>query len=207
MKTINLSNIAERMNDKLENIFSYLSSHYTWFTVSCFLFMVTIMTFVTPFTTVLREDAYSYLLKGFEIIEGNWLPIRVHSTGWAMFLAFFLKLFAIESLYGGMILARILSILLIGLSIFPFANLANKLVDKKSAIIAVLAFALCPPLIVTGISAYSEPIFILLVISTMYFLANSGGKPVNMIMLPSWAAYHIMYDRMVYLCWELSFYI
>ncbi|HEX9830932.1 MAG TPA: hypothetical protein VGA94_04525, partial [Thermodesulfobacteriota bacterium] len=90
MKTINLSNIAERMNDKLENIFSYLSSHYTWFTVSCFLFMVTIMTFVTPFTTVLREDAYSYLLKGFEITEGNWPPIGSRSIGWSMFLAFFL---------------------------------------------------------------------------------------------------------------------
>ena len=135
------------------------------------------MTFVTPFTTVLREDAYIYLLKGFEIIEGNWLPIRVHSTGWAMFMAFFLKLFAIQSLYSGMIPSRILSVLLMGLSIFPLAGLANKLVDKKSAIIAVLAFALCPPLIVTGISSYSEPIFILLVISTIIFWQIPAENP------------------------------
>ena len=184
MKKVNVLDVADYINNKLENIFSYFCSRYRLFTVLCFLFMVTIMFFGTPFKTVLREDAYFYLLKGFEITEGNWVPIRSHSIGWSIILAFFLKLFAIQSLYSGMILSRILSILAIGFSIFPFSGLANKLIDKRSAIIAVLAFALSPILIRTvssGFAGYSEPVFILLIISTMYFLADSANKPVNLV--------------------------
>ncbi|MBI2486510.1 MAG: hypothetical protein HYW01_06060 [Deltaproteobacteria bacterium] len=191
MKKVNVFDVTNYINNKLENILSYLSSKYIWFTVLCFLFMVTIMAFATPFGTVLREDAYVYLLKGFEITEGNWVPARSHSIGWSIFLAFFLKLFAIQSLFSGMILSRILSILVVGFSIFPFSGLANKLTDKRSAIIAVLAFALSPILIRTGSSqwsGYSEPIFILLVISTMYFLADSGNKPVNLVIATTLAS-------------------
>ncbi|MGH7791678.1 MAG: hypothetical protein ACREOB_05110, partial [Thermodesulfobacteriota bacterium] len=181
MKKLDLLYITEDMNNKLENIFSYFCLRYRLFTVLCFLFMVTIMLFGTPFKTVLREDAYVYLLKGFEIIEGDWLPIRSHAIGWSMFLAFFLNLFSIESLFSGMILSRILSILVMGLAIFPLSGLGSKLVDKKSAIIAVLAFMLYPKLIIAGREAGSEPLFFLLVISTMYFLANSSGNPLNII--------------------------
>jgi len=146
--------------------------------------MVTMMFSATPFETVLREDAYVYLLKGFEITEGNWVPPLGHSVGWSAILAFFLKLFGIQSLYGGMVLSRILSILAIGFSIFPFSGLVNKLVDKKSAVIAVLGFALSPALIVTVSSkfaGYSEPAFILFVILTIYFLADSADSPLNLV--------------------------
>lgn len=184
MKKVNVLDVADYINDRLEDIFSYFCSRYRLFTVLCFLFMVTIMFFGNTFETVLREDAYVFLLKGFEISEGNWTPLRGHSIGWPVILAFFLKLFCIESLYSGMILSRILSILAIGFSIFPFSWLANKLVDKKSAIIAVLAFALSPIMIrsvVSNYGGYTEPVFILLVISAMYFLADSANKPVNAV--------------------------
>lgn len=141
--------------------------------------MVTLMTFSTPFNEVLREDAYYYLLKGFEITEGNWVPTHGHSIGWSIVLAIFLKVFSIRSIFNGMILSRVLSILVMGLSIFPFSGLANRLTDKKSAMIAVLAFALSPILIRTAgseYSGYSEPLFILLVISTMYYLSDSDNK-------------------------------
>lgn len=141
--------------------------------------MVTLMTFSTPFNDVLREDAYYYLIKGFEIAQGNWIPMHSHSIGWSIVLAAFLKVFGIRSIFDGMILSRVLSILIMGLSIFPFSGLANKLTDKKSSIVAVFAFALSPILIRTGgleYSGYSEPLFILLVISTVYYLADSANK-------------------------------
>ncbi len=141
--------------------------------------MVTSMTFSTPFSEVLREDAYYYLLKGFEITQGNWIPMHSHPIGWSIVLAFFLKVFGIRSIFDGMILSRVLSILIMGLSIFPFSGLTNKLTDKKSSIVAVFAFALSPVLIRTGgweYSGYSEPLFILLVILTMYYLADSENK-------------------------------
>lgn len=142
------------------------------------------MTFSTPFNEVLREDAYDYLLKGFEITEGNWVPIRSHSIGWSIVLAIFLKVFSIRSIFNGMILSRALSISVMGLSIFPFSSLANKLTDKKSAMIAVFAFALSPILIRTAgseYSGYSESLFILLVISTMYYLSDSDNKSQSIV--------------------------
>lgn len=87
--------------------------------------MVTLMTFSTPFSEVLREDAYYYLLKGFEITQGNWIPMHSHSIGWSIVLAFFLKVFGIRSIFDGMILSRVLSILIMGLSIFPFSGLTK----------------------------------------------------------------------------------
>ncbi|MGH7808253.1 MAG: hypothetical protein ACRENT_09180, partial [Thermodesulfobacteriota bacterium] len=174
-------NFAHRTNERLENIFSYFSSRYRLFTVLCFLFMVIIMIFGAPFKVVLREDAYVYLLKGFEITEGNWVPIRSHSIGWSIFLAFFLEIFSIKSLFNGMILSRILSILLMGLSVFPLSGIASRALDRKSAIVAVAAFTLSSKLIVTGREAYSEPLFFFIVISTVYFLVNSYTKSSNML--------------------------
>lgn len=184
MKKDNMADTVNYINNKLEITFSYLYSKYIWFTTFCFLLMVTLMTFSAPFNEVLREDAYYFLLKGFEIAEGNWVPIHSHSIGWSMVLAVFLKVFGIRSIFNGMILSRVLSILIMGLSIFPFSSLANKLTDKKSAIIAVLAFTFSPTLIRTGgsdYSGYSEPLFILLVISTMDYLADPDNKPRSII--------------------------
>ena len=177
-------NTINHINNKLESTFSYLHSKYIWFTIFCFLLMVTLMIFSTPFNEVLREDAYYFLLKGFEITEGNWTPMHSHSIGWSIVLAVFLKVFGIRSIFNGMILSRVLSILVMGLSIFPFSSLANKLTDKKSSIVAVFAFALSPVLVRTGgweYSGYSEPLFILLVISTMDYLADSDNKPRSII--------------------------
>ena len=168
------------LDSQLEIIFSYLCSRYKEFTTICFLFMVTILFLSTPFNEPLREDAYRYLLKGFEITQGDWTPVHTHFIGWSIPIAFFLKIFGIKSIFKGMILSRILSIFLICFSIFPFSGLANKLVAKKAAITAVMAFALSPIMIQAGISAYNEPLFILLVISTIYYLANST-KPTNVV--------------------------
>jgi len=181
LKKISISYVVSYIDDKLESIFSYFCSRYRLFTVLCFFLMVGLMIFSTPFTVDLAWDGRAYLLKGFEITEGNWIPIHSHSIGWSIVLAFFLKVFAINSVFDGMLLSRILSLLIMGSSIFLFSRLADKLNDKKSAAVAVLAFALSPQLMRVGGLGVTEPLFILLLLWTVYFLADSEIKRRNIV--------------------------
>lgn len=182
MQRNNLIDVTDYINSKLGSVFSYVCSRYWVFTTLCFLMIVVLIAPSTPFGEVLRWDATAYLLKAFEITEGNWTPTGPFSIGWSIVLAFFLKIFGIQSIFDGMVLSRTLSVLLMGLCIFPFSGLAATLVGKKCAVIAVVAFTFAPTFIRAGGSAfsgYTESLFILLVISTMYYLADSDSKTRN----------------------------
>lgn len=165
-----LYNLVNITNNKIEALFSFLDSRFWYFILICFFFMVGIMFLATPFDMVLREDAYFYLKKGFEITKGDWTPIRTHFIGWSVFTALFLKLFGLQSIFQGMLLAKGISIVVTGASTFPFAYLTRKLLDKKASIVSVIAFTCSPLLIKTGGDAKSEPLFLLLIICLLCFL-------------------------------------
>jgi len=118
----------------------------------------------SPFDMVIFGDGYGYIKKAFEINEGFWTPIQSHSIGWSVFLGFFIKLFAIETIFEAMVLTRILSALMAAITLFPLWYLARKLMSATAALICQFGYAFSPILIAHSSEGFTESIFILLII-------------------------------------------
>ncbi len=162
--------IIDNVNNKIEKLFLFLYSKYKGFTLLCFLFMIALLIFLSTFSQIFDENDYSYLLKAFEIKQGIWIPTPECFVGWPILISVFLQIFKIQSIFKAMVFYRVLNILIMSFSIFPFAYLAEKLINKKAAIIAVLAFAFSPVLISQCVSqAGGSDILFIGFISNVFF--------------------------------------
>jgi len=159
-------------NGRLETLLEWAESHLWLFATICFVAMLCLSFFGAPFNQVLRDDALGYLLKAFEIIEGDWTPALQHFQGWPIFMAGFLKFSGIQSLFEGMTFARILSMLLQALLVYPLALLTRLVVGGRTALFVLAAFALSRAMISLGPIAYTEPLFLHLVLGALYFLVR-----------------------------------
>lgn len=195
-------NVTYHINKTLESFFTLLHSNYKLFVFSSFILMNILMASRTSFDKILREDAYAYLLKGFEITEGDWIPIHSHSIGLSIVISIFLNIFRIDSIFNGMILSRILSILFTGLSIFPFSGIMKKLTDKRSSVIAIVAFVFSPMLTIQSANALSEPLFIFLITSAIYYLADSSKRSSHIVIATALASlsYYVRPNGIFLLC-------
>ena len=163
------------LNAVFDSLFRVAHQHFFVFTVVNFLIMLALSAILTPFDDVLREDAYIYLQKAVEITNGDWTPIHTHFIGWPIFLALILTILDIDSIFAGMTIARWASIVLLALSIFPFASLAARLLGVRAAVIAVIAFTLSPPLLNFAGIAGADSLFVFLVMLVGHTLLGPGA--------------------------------
>ncbi len=158
------------LENRIKKGFEWFESHLSLTLISFFLLSLIIRLVVTPFDSVLREDGYIYLMKSLEITKGNFLPPLSHSTGWPLFMAPFLKLFKIATLYKEMKYARLLSVLIGSLLIFPVYKIGTRILEREEIVFLVVLFTFSSQLIISATSAMTEPLFMLLLFTSLYFL-------------------------------------
>lgn len=165
----NLNSLEQKFN----RTFNYFEKHFCLTLIALFILSLAIRLFLTPYNIVLREDAYVYLLKSLEITKGNFVPIQTHAIGWSQFMSPFFYLFGSTSIFQNMIYARIISNFVGALSIFPLAYIGRKLLDKKGLIFLLILFAFSSHLIMLSTSALTEPLFIFLLMMSVYFIIKA----------------------------------
>ncbi len=116
------------------------------------LFTFVFLLLTSHYNQLLRYEHYWYLLKAFEITNGNFEAMPSHSIGWPAILAVFFKLFGIGNVFAGMVVARIVGSLFLALCVLPFAKLAFRVLEEPAAKLAVIGFALFGPLLQLGSS-------------------------------------------------------
>lgn len=130
----------------------------------------------TPFNRVLREDAFLFVTKGMEIAHGDFSLVREQAIGWPLFLGSIFRLLNIDTIFEAMLAARWISILCICLSVVPITCMAKRLVRKNetdgAVIVVLMAFITAPIIHFAGRHAMSEPLFLLLTLTSMSFLVT-----------------------------------
>jgi hypothetical protein len=98
------------------------------------------------------------------------------NNGWPIFLSFFFKLINSTNFMDYMFLQRIVSIVLSSLTVIPIYFLAKKYFSKKIALIGCTLFIFEPRIIQNSILGISEPLFILLVTSSLVCFLQQQKK-------------------------------
>ena len=175
LRTIKMSwrNKLDIFEDKMKNFYSFIEKQFYFTVIILFFMTLGIRLFLTPYHQVLREDAYIYVMKGIEISRGNFTPSLTHAIGLSFFLAPFFKLFGSDSIFQNMLYARIISVIVGSLSIFPLALICKKLLGRTKALLVLIFFCFSNELIISAYSVYTEPLFMLLLLLTVLFILKS----------------------------------
>lgn len=128
-----------------------------------------------------RYDPYIYTLKGLEIASGDFSPIRTHAIGWPLALGALFHFVRASSIFEHLALSSLLAVFLSAASIFPFLYLARKITSSSRATLIaggfyIFAFNLILP--ENDSIAMSEPLFLLLFLSSLAFLYAAREKPI-----------------------------
>jgi hypothetical protein len=98
------------------------------------------------------------------------------NNGWPIFLSIFFELYNSVSFMDYMFLQRIISIILSSLTVIPIYFLAKKYFSKKIALIGTMLFTFEPRIIQNSVLGISEPLFILLVTSSIVCFLHQQKK-------------------------------
>lgn len=128
-----------------------------------------------------RYDPYIYTLKGLEIASGDFSPIRTHAIGWPLALGALFSFVRASSIFENLALSSLFAVFLNAACVLPFLYLAWKVAPTaRAATIAagffIFAFNLILP--ENDSIAMSEPLFLLLFLSSLAFLHAARQRPV-----------------------------
>jgi len=136
-----------------------------------FLLAFIVRFYVIPPPEVLFGDDREYIRKGVEFAKGNFHPLPDHEVGWPLFLSIFFYLFPQTDFSGYLVEARLISVLIASLSVFPLAWIARRVVNSGVIwIVPLLLFVFQPNLIKSSVMGYSEPFFTFNLLLTFYFM-------------------------------------
>lgn len=131
-----------------------------------------------PFDTALVLDSLSYFWYGLDMsISGNF-PVNydIVNNTWPTLLSIFFSFFSSDSFIEYMNLQRMISTIISVLTIFPIYFLCRYFFSKKISMMGSIMFIFEPRVIHNSFSGITEPLFVILGVTTIGLFLNSNNK-------------------------------
>jgi len=116
---------------------------------------------------------YATAINYYGHLPTEWAPAN---NGWPIFLSFWFSIINLENSLQYMELQRIISIILSSLIIVPVYFLCRKFFDDKISLVGAALFTFDPRIIVNSLLGVTEPLFILLGISSLVIFLRYSRK-------------------------------
>jgi len=116
---------------------------------------------------------YATAINFYEYLPNEWAPANI---GWSIFLSFWFSLVNLDNSFDYMQFQRILSITISSLTTIPVYFLCRKFFNNKISLIGAALFAFEPRIILNSILGITEPLFILLGISSLVIFLRYDRK-------------------------------
>jgi len=134
--------------------------------------------FYFPYDLPLVIDAmdnftYTTLINFYGHLPTEWSPPY---NGWPIFLSFWFSIINLENTLQYMQLQRVISVILSSLITIPVYILCRKYFDNKIALVGAALFAFDPRIILNSLLGITEPLFILLGISSLVVFLKYDRK-------------------------------
>lgn len=127
------------------------------------------------FADGLDNFTYATAINYYNHLPNEWSPAN---NGWPIFLSFWFSLFRFENTFEYMQLQKIISVILSITTIVPIYLLCRKFFDKKLALIGSALFIFDPRIILNSTLGITEPLFILLGISSLLIFLRYDRKSI-----------------------------
>ena len=132
--------------------------------------------YLVDFTIPVTSDNLDYLLMSLSFQNGDFTQSTHRTSGWPLFVSLFYSLFESENFYVYSNVIRILSISVSTVTIPLIYLVARKFFDQRYSIVCASLLAFEPHLIYNSGFGLSEPIFLLVVLVSFYFILNKNTK-------------------------------
>lgn len=144
-----------------------------------FLILIALISFgfklyTIDFSVSPTEDTYNYVLRAIAHNNGDFSEHPRKTLGWSIVISPFLHLVDSDNFIDYVNVARYLGLVISTISIYPMYLLARKFFDDKYSLCASTFFAFEPHLNHLSSAGYSEPIYILVIILTLFFILNKN---------------------------------
>ncbi|MCV0400926.1 MAG: glycosyltransferase family 39 protein [Nitrosopumilus sp.] len=132
----------------------------------------------SPFEIPITLDGLLFFWYANDIALLGTLPLDYSpaNNGWPIFLAFFFKILNSNNFMDLMALQRIISISLSTLTIIPIYFLGRKYFSEKLSVIGCVLFVFEPRIIQNSVLGITEPLFILLITSSIVCFLHQRKK-------------------------------
>lgn len=112
----------------------------------------------------LDNFTYATAINFYGHLPTEWTPIN---NGWPIFLSFWFSIINLENTLQYMQLQKIISVVISALITIPVYFLCKKFFDEKIALVGTALFAFDPRIILNSLLGITEPLFILLGVSSL----------------------------------------
>jgi hypothetical protein len=163
-------------------ILDIISSH-TKIKISFLIIFVvglTVRFFYFPYDLPLVIDGmdnftYATAINYYGHLPTEWSP---PNNGWPIFLSFWFSIINLDNSLQYMQLQRIISVVLSSLIVIPVYFLCKKFFDEKISLVGAALFAFDPRIILNSLLGITEPLFILLGISSLVFFLRYRNREI-----------------------------
>ena len=145
--------------------------------------------YTVDFSIPSHTDDFGYILNAIQYSEGDFFISQKKNPGWSLFLTPFMSIINSSDFLDYSNFVRVLTITISTITIFPMYVLARKFFNEKYSVIAASLFAFEPHLNYNSGTAFSEPLLILVLITSMIFILHNKTK------------YHYLAFIFAGLCW------
>ena len=134
--------------------------------------------FYFPFNVPLIADGMDYFIYATEIVAyghlpTDWTPIN---NGWSIFVSFWLSIVNLENTFQYMQFHRMISVILSSFTVIPVYFLCRNFFNKKISLVGVSFFAFDPRILLNSFLGITEPLFILLGVSSLVLFLKYEQK-------------------------------
>ena len=116
---------------------------------------------------------YATAINYYGYLPLEWTPIN---NGWPIFLSFWFSIINLENTLEYMQLQKIISVIISSLITIPVYFLCKKYFDEKIALVGVALIAFDPRMILNSLLGITDPLFILLAISSLVLFLKYERK-------------------------------
>ena len=153
--------------------------------------------YLVDFSVPVHSDNLAYTLNAIAHSNGDFTQPPHRGIGWSMFLSIFFSFVDSDNFLDYSNLSRIVSISVATSSIFLIYGVARKFFDERYSLVTSCLFAFLPHLNHNSIMGLSEPIFILAILASFYFILNNKLKFVAISFILVGLAYWIRLNGLI----------
>jgi len=132
--------------------------------------------YTVDFTVIPNEDTFEWVLIALAHNNGDFTEHPRKTLGWTIFVSPFFQLVDSNNFLDYVNITRGLSLLISIITIIPMYLLSRKFFDDKYSLCATALFAFEPHLNYLAWQGLSEPLYILVIILSMYFILNRNSN-------------------------------